>query len=171
MGNLQAQITSNQSTDNGQIELLWSENENTAKQLETERAKTKLLETQYKTMEFKYNREMQKRQLLESQTRRLTAELTKYLDAEMDDAKESVIDEQTSQMPMHYRKASMNAKAGWLKFLSSTNRKSNSNNKQSTMKKKMMRQSINNIKEKMAQKVKKKSKKQSDDETIEQPKH
>merc|ERR1712176_1598151 len=134
-----------------------------------EREKRKLLEAKCKNTEFLLNREIQKRKVLESQTRRLTAELTKYLDAEMDadDAKEQQMSptnanqQQQPQMQVHYRKASMNAKAGWLKFLSSTNRKSNSNNKQSTMKKKMMRQSINNIKEKMAQKVKKKSKKQS----------
>ena len=81
--NLQKQIS--HKNEHGQIGLLWSENESTAKELEYEREKRNLLEASYKDIEFRLNTEIQKRQLLESQCRRLTAELTKYLDKQMED--------------------------------------------------------------------------------------
>merc|ERR1712176_1611452 len=122
-----------------------------------------LLEASLKQKDILLQKEIQKRKLLESQTRRLTAELTKYLDAEMDadDAKEQQMSptnanqQQQPQMQVHYRKASMNAKAGWLKFLSSSNKNT---------KKKMMRKSINNIKEKINSKKKNRKSTETEEE-------
>eukprot|EP01084_Bolivina_argentea_P124471 220554_1 len=154
---LRAQISSmNDGDNNGQIGLLWAENEYTAKDLENEREKRIMLEGSLKTMQINLNREQQKRKLLESQTSRLTAELTKYLTTNAQQNKDDNATQQSNGTHRRFsrfklnknknkhnakevkataetssprrltvnesklrRKPSMDAKAGWLKFLSS----------------------------------------------------
>ena len=72
-------LTTKTNDGDGNIALLWSENENVSKELRTEKERRIMLEASLRTAQLSLNREKQKRKLLESQTSRLTAELTKYL--------------------------------------------------------------------------------------------